>query len=214
MKIAVSFLEIKKNLIENIKKLNNAKISTFHFDIMDGCFVLNKTRDFEEDKQLAQIMAKPFDVHLMVKDVKKYVDWYAKLNPEWITFHLEIGNTKELIKYIKRKKLDVGISIKPDTSIEKIIPYLDEIDVVLLMSVPPGKGGQKFLKKTTARIEYLYKYRQQKNLSFLIQVDGGINDKTIKEVSKADVVVVGSYITKCKEYDNQVENLIKGVKNN
>ncbi len=208
MKLAASFLGVK-NPVKVIKELNDSKIDFFHYDIMDGIFVKNKTRDFKEDLVLKKIMKKPFDVHLMVKDVRNYVDLYKTLNPLWITFHLEIGETKELINYVKNQNIEVGLSLNPNTSIEKLIPFLKEIDVVLVMSVEAGLGGQKFLNKVIDRIAYLHNYRKNHGLSFLIQVDGGINNKTIKKCQLADIAVVGSYITSSSNYNEQITFLRK-----
>ncbi len=207
MQIAVSFLGIEKDLVKNLQLLNKTDVDYFHYDIMDGKFVENKTGLFKQDLAISKTLKKSFDVHLMVDDVKKYVDQYMLLKPEWITFHLEIGDTDNLIKYIKDKKIDVGISIKPNTAIDKLLPFLAKVDVVLIMSVEPGAGGQRFLKKAIDRINYLYKYRQEHNLKYIIQVDGGINDKTIKMVRTADVVVVGSFITNSNDYQKKLDLL-------
>lgn len=209
MEIAVSFLGIKEKIATEIEKLNETEVAYFHFDVMDGNFVTNKTRPFAEDKKIANIMNKSYDVHLMVNNVKEYVDLYAGLEPEWITFHLELGDTEELINYVKEKNIEVGLAINPTTSIDKIIPYLHDIDVVLLMSVPPGESGQSFVEKTITRMEYLINYRHQNNLNFMIQVDGGINSETIQWIKKADVVVVGNYITKSKDYVKQISSLLE-----
>ncbi len=206
MKISASFLQADQPA-KTVLELNQTKIDFFHFDIMDGQFVANQTRDFKVDQDLALLMEKPFDVHLMVEDVIKYVDLYKNLNPQWITFHLEVGDTKKLIEYIKKQGIEVGLSLRPDTSIAKLIPYLELIDVVLVMSVEPGQGGQKFLVETKNRIEYLNHYRQNNRLSYLIQVDGGINNQTITECQNADIVVVGSYLTEGINLKRRVNNL-------
>ncbi len=207
MKISVSFLSIEESLIPKLVKLNKTSADFFHFDIMDGDFVENKTRNFAIDTIISKVLKKPYDVHLMVKDVKKYVDDYSKLKPTHITFHLEVGNTKELIEYVKEKNIEVGISLKPATPIKDLLPYLKDIDVVLVMSVEPGKGGQEFLEEAVTRIDYLEKYRHEHNLAFMIQVDGGINDETIKKCQNADIAVVGSYIVNSENYEEQISKL-------
>lgn len=199
MKIAGSFLKVQ-NDIKKIKELEK-NTDQIHFDIMDGIFTENKTNI--KDIQIK----KDIDIHLMVLDIKSYVDKVLKYNPKYITFHLEatdniIGN----INYIKEKNIKVGLAINPETDIEKIYKYLDKIDLVLLMSVPPGKGGQKFTDISN-KLNKLYNYRKENNLSFIIEVDGGINNETIKKVEKADVVVCGSYITDSTNYENQVKQL-------
>ena len=199
MKIAGSFLKIQDN-INKIKELEKCT-DQIHFDIMDGLFTENKTKI--KDIQIK----KDIDIHLMVLDIKSYVDKVLKYNPKYITFHLEAtDNIIENIDYIKEKNVKVGIAINPDTDIEKIYKYLNKIDLVLLMSVPPGKGGQKFID-ISQKLNKVYNYRKENNLSFIIEVDGGINNETIKKVEKADIVVCGSFITDSTNYENQVKIL-------
>ena len=203
MKIAGSFLKIKDD-INKIKELEECT-DQIHFDIMDGIFTENKT-NIEKIN-----IEKDIDIHLMVKDIKTYVDKVLEYNPKYITFHLEAtDNIVENINYIKEKNIKVGLAINPETNIEKIYKYLNKIDLVLLMSVPPGKGGQKFID-ITSKLNKLYNYRKENNLKFIIEVDGGINNETIKKVKKADVVVCGSYITDSRNYKKQVE-LLKSCK--
>lgn len=199
MKIAGSFLKIQDD-INKIKELEKCT-DQIHFDIMDGLFTENKTKI--KDIQIK----KDIDIHLMVLDIKSYVDKVLKYNPKYITFHLEAtDNIIENINYIKEKNIKVGIAINPKTDIEKIYKYLDKIDLVLLMSVKPGKGGQKFIDISN-KLNKLYNYRKENNLSFIIEVDGGINNETIKKVEKADIVVCGSFITDSTNYENQVKQL-------
>ena len=130
----------------------------------------------------------------MVKNVKLYTDLYSLLNPEFITFHIEVGNTLELINYIKNKNIKVGIAIKPNTNVEVLKPYIDKIDLVLIMSVEPGYGGQKFIEKT---MEKITKIRNMKK-DIIISIDGGINKDNINKIKEkeVDMCVIGSYITK------------------
>lgn len=208
MQISASFLSIKENLSDNIKKLDSSNIDYLHLDIMDNLFVPNKTWSFEEARKLLLNTTKPKDVHLMVKDVRKYVDAYALIKPAFITFHVEaVKDTLETINYIKSKKIKVGLSIKPNTSVEQIVPYLPYVDLVLVMSVEPGFGGQAFLNSATDKLAELKKIRAEKKYNYVIEVDGGINDKTIKLVSDADIVVVGSYITNSTNYNEQIASL-------
>lgn len=206
MEISASFLSIKKDLKENIKTLVDTNIDYLHLDIMDGIFVKNKTWTYSELKTLLDTR-KPLDIHLMVSDVKKYVDDFAKLNPEYITFHAEaVSNVKELIYYIHSKGIKVGLSLKPDTNVDTIFDYLPSVDLILLMSVEPGEGGQKFIESTTKKIEYLKKLQPYNH--YKIEVDGGINDETIKYCRKSDIIVVGSFITN-GNYQDQVNKLKK-----
>ena len=205
MKIGGSFLKIQNN-IKKIKELNDV-CDNIHFDVMDGKFTEKKTESFETMKKVNEIITKPKDIHLMVKDIYTYVNLYKDLNPKFITFHFEATNDIEkTIEYIKSFNIKVGLAINPDTNIEKIKDYLYKIDLVLVMSVFPGKGGQEFID-ITSKIKKLKEFRLQNNLNYIIEVDGGINDKSIKQVKDADLVVVGSFITDSINYQKQIDKL-------
>lgn len=207
MKIAASFLDIKGPIQEEVTKLSNLDVDYLHLDVMDGIFVENKTFTYEEFSDITKNSVKPKDVHLMVSDVKRYIDEFAKLNPEFITFHLEAASeVSGVINYIHEKGIKVGISIKPATDVSEIVDYLKYIDLVLVMSVEPGKGGQSFIEESTKKIEQLYNLREKQGYNYVIEVDGGINNETIKLCDKADIVVVGSYITK-QDYAEAIRNL-------
>jgi len=209
MKIAGSFLKIQ-NKKEKINNLNNC-VDYIHYDVMDGKFVENKT-DIQTMIENTKNVTKPKDVHLMVNDIKKYIDEITKLKPNIITFHQEATNSpKEIIDYLHKLNIKAGLAINPNTDLNLIKNYLNIIDLVLVMSVNPGKGGQKFID-ITDKIKQLKNIKTQNNYSYLIEVDGGINDQTIKNVNMADIVVVGSYITDSNDYQKQVEKL-KGEKN-
>ncbi len=195
MKISASFLTIGN--IENVNKLVNCDIDYLHLDIMDGIFVNNKNEVINITNK------KPLDVHLMVNDVYKYIDKYKNLNPSFITFHYEVdADILDVINYIKKFNIKVGLSIKPSTKVEEIIPYLPYLDLVLVMSVEPGQGGQVFIMDTVDKIKRLKELKG----NYLIEVDGGINDSTIDLVKDADIVVVGSYITS-GNYEERIKSL-------
>ena len=195
MKISASFLTIDN--IDNVNKLVDCDIDYLHLDIMDGIFVNNKNEAINITNK------KPLDVHLMVNDVYKYIDIYKKLNPLFITFHYEaVTDILEVVNYIKKFNIKVGLSIKPSTKVEEIIPYLPYLDLVLVMSVEPGQGGQSFIMDTVDKIKKLKELKG----NYLIEVDGGINDNTINLVSDADIIVVGSYITS-GDYEERIKNL-------
>lgn len=211
VKIAGSFLKIQSDAFK-INELD--KVCDFiHFDVMDGQFTEKPTLSINKMEDVLKNLRKPFDVHLMVKDIKKYVDEILAFNPSYIIFHEEATHDiDEMINYIHDKGIKVGIAINPNTSVDKIYPYLDNIDIVLVMSVKAGAGGQPFID-ITDKINKLIKYREENNLSYLIEVDGGINDTTIKLVSGADIVVAGSFITNSDNYQGQIYKLKKALRN-
>lgn len=206
MKISASFLSAP----HRIKELDKANIDYLHCDIMDGVFVKNTTTYFSALEDINNDVKHPLDIHLMVTNIMPYISIYSSLKPEFLTFHLEIGNTAEIISTIKSHNIKAGISIKPETALEEIIPYLNDVDLVLVMSVEPGAGGQKFLDSALEKIKFLNNYRTSQNLDYVIEVDGGINEETIKKCSDADIVVVGSYILKEENINEQINKLIGG----
>ena len=207
MKIAASFLDIKEPKTEELNKLDSLDIDYLHLDVMDGIFVENKTYTFEEFYDITRLTTKPKDIHLMVSDVKKYIDEFSRFNPKFITFHYEAASeVSSVINYIKELGIGVGMSIKPSTEVSEISKYLPYLDLILVMSVEPGKGGQTFIEESVKKIEQLYKLREQENYHYQIEVDGGINDETIKKCNKADICVVGSYITK-QDYSEALRKL-------
>lgn len=207
MKIAASFLDIKEPKVEELTKLDRMDIDYIHIDVMDGIFVENKTYSYEEFYDITRFTTKPKDVHLMVSDVKKNIDEFSKMNPKFITFHYEaVSEVSSVINYIKQLGIGVGMSIKPSTDVSEIIEYLDYLDLVLVMSVEPGRGGQSFIEDSVKKIDQLYKLREENKFNYQIEVDGGINDKTINNCKNADICVVGSFITK-NDYNEAIQKL-------
>lgn len=207
MKIAASFLDIKEPKVEELTKLDSMDIDYIHLDVMDGIFVENATYTYEEFYDITRFTTKPKDIHLMVSDVKKYIDEFSKMNPKFITFHYEaVSEVSSVINYIKELGIGVGMSIKPSTDISEISKYLPFLDLVLVMSVEPGRGGQTFIEESVKKIERLYDVKQKENYNYQIEVDGGINNETIKKCNKADICVVGSYITK-QDYSEAIRKL-------
>ena len=199
--ISISILNIKDDE-EKIKMIDNLNTDFIHIDVMDGLFVSNKV-DF---LSLPNVNTK-VDVHLMVYDVKKYIDYYKKYNPEYITFHLEASSDiNTLINYVKSLNIKVGLSIKPNTQLDYLKPYLDKVDLVLVMSVNPGMGGQSFLMSTIDRLKIIHKDSLENK--FLVSVDGGINAETLKYVKPyVNIIVSGYYICKEDNYQMQIDKL-------
>lgn len=204
IKISPSILAAT-NRIESIKKLNNTNADYIHIDVMDGKFVPNTQMPIEEILELEKHSNKPLDVHLMVSNPEIYIKKLSNKKIEYITIHIEIEkDIHYLINKIKSLGYKAGISIKPNTSVNTLIPYLDEIDLVLIMSVEPGFGGQKFMPQS------LYKANELKvlNSKVTIEIDGGVNDTNINEIKKyIDIAVVGSYITNNSDYNKAINNL-------
>lgn len=209
VKVSTSILSIKENLLDNIKKINNTTSDFIHLDIMDGIFVNNKTYTFDEIEEIYKITNKPLDVHLMVQEPLKYIEEYKKINPSYITVHYEVPNYIDCIREIKKNNIKAGISIKPNTKVQDIFNILNEVDLVLIMSVEPGFGGQEFISNSINKINELKKYIDENNLDVLIEVDGGINDETSKKCVGAgtDILVSGSFITNSDNYQVQIDKL-------
>lgn len=204
IKISPSILNTD-NRIESIKKLNNTKADYLHIDAMDGLFVPNTQMKIEEIIELEKHSKIPLDVHLMVENPENYINKLVNKNIKYITIHLEIDkDIHRLIEIIKSLNYKVGISIKPNTSPLELLPYINKIDLVLIMSVEPGFGGQKFIPSS------IDKAKQIKNLNknIIIEMDGGINDTNIANIKPyVDVAVVGSYITNNNDYNKAINNL-------
>ncbi len=208
MEVAVSFLKSKYDLKDTIKKIDETDADYIHVDVMDGEFVSNKTFNYDEIKDILKNTKKSLDIHLMVSNPIDYILKYKNLKPEFITIHSEINkNIYDLIDLIKSYNIKVGISIKPKTSIEQIEKYLKYIDNVLIMSVEPGLGGQKFMDSVLYKIDILDKIRKEKQLNYKISIDGGINNETIKKVNKVDFVISGSYICMSNNYQDKIDSL-------
>ena len=207
MKIAASILDCKDR-INGVLELNRTNISYIHIDVMDGKFVPSIQFDnMGEIRGINLVTKYPMDVHLMMDNPNEYIKELGDMNIEFITIHLEIDkDKKEIFKSIKELGYKVGLSIKPNTNVKDIEPYLDDIDIVLVMSVEPGLGGQSFIEGTVDKIRELKELIGDRNI--LIEVDGGINNETITKIKDVDIAVVGSYISKSDNYYRSVEELL------
>lgn len=216
MYISTSILSVEeKNSTKIFYNLEEAKTDYFHIDVMDGKFVENNTNEkmLNYCNIIKQISNLPLDVHFMVDDVKKFVEEYIKFEPDIITFHYESCSSDEevmeLINFIKENNIKVGLSIKPDTTIEKIYKFLPYIHLILVMTVEPGKGGQALIPETLEKIKKLREYIDDENLDTYIEADGGINLNTIDSVKNAgvDIIVAGSAIIKSEDYKETIKKL-------
>ena len=204
----MSFLKSKYSLKDTIDKINNTDAEYIHVDVMDGNFVPNISCIYNDVKDVLKNTNKMLDIHLMVDNPIKYILEYKNLSPKFITIHSEINNNiDDLVDLIKSYGIGVGLSIKPKTSIEFIEKYLDRVDNVLIMSVEPGKGGQKFMDSVVYKIDILDKIRKNKKLNYKISIDGGINKDTIDKVRNVDFVISGSYICMNEDYQSMIDNL-------
>ena len=206
MKISTSILS-SKNRIESVLELNKTNTDYIHVDVMDGKFVEDvQFETYEKIHSIDLVSKRQMDIHLMVENPLEYINQLSNMNIEFITFHVEVKkDISKIINSIHDMGCKVGLAIKPGTDIKVLEKYLDEIDMVLVMSVEPGKGGQAFLESTVDRIKMIKELIGSRNI--LVEVDGGINDKTIDNVRDVDIVVVGSYIINSDNYYKKIEEL-------
>ena len=212
MKISVSILSCKDK-ISGIKKINKTSADFLHIDFMDGKFTENKSLSIKEVKEINKISTKKLDIHLMVKRVKKYIKKFKSLNVDYMVFHIEAGKkkTKKLLKLIRSYNIKNGLAISPETDINEFEEYITSIDMILLMSVTPGKGGQNFITESEERLLKIKELCQKYNVNPVISVDGGINNKTKDLVKDADMLVAGSYITNSDNYEESIK-ILKSIK--
>ena len=214
IKISPSILSADFSILGNeIKRLQKAKADLIHVDVMDGHFVPNLTIGPPVIKELKKHSKIPFDVHLMISPVHRYIKDYALAGADIITIHPEatknVGASINLIKKLKKK---VGLSLNPNSKIGIINKYLANIDLVLIMSVHPGFGGQKFIPKVLEKIKKLKKLKDQRKLKFDIEVDGGINFSNSKIVKDAGANILVSGTTVFKENNGNLKKNIETLR--
>ncbi len=216
VEVSTSILSIgKENAIKTLYNIETAKTDYFHIDVMDGKFVKDNTNDvmLEYCEYLNSITTVPLDVHLMVEDVEQYIKSYLVFEPNNITFHYEVAkNEEELKKWIdllKENNCKVGISIKPETPVEKIYKFLPYVHLVLVMTVEPGEGGQKLIDDCVFKIQKLKQYIDENNLDVYIEADGGINTENAEKLVNAgcDIIVSGTAITKSNNFAETIKEL-------
>lgn len=207
MLVSTSFLS-SKNIPKDLEKLNETDTDFIHVDIMDGKFTKNKTMPFSEMKNIYKFTSKRLDVHLMVNNPIKYIPLYAELNTEYICFHVEIeDNIEECLETIKKYSIKCGLAISPNTKVSELVPYLPLLDMVLVMSVEPGLGGQSFIDSTEEKIDELRALIDSYDKSILINVDGGINNITKDKCSKADILTAGNYVIGSVDFQEKITSL-------
>ena len=218
IEISASILGVdKEKATRTFYDLETAKIDYFHIDVMDGEFVENNNLELMKDYALtiSHISNLGLDVHLMVKNIENIVEDYLELNPNIITFHIEasenVDRTMSIINKIKQNGIKVGIAISPETKITEIEKYLKYIHTVIVMTVVPGKGGQKLIPETLEKVKELKDFISTNKLDIDIEVDGGINDVTSKNAidSGANILVLGNYLISSSNFNEAV----KAIKN-
>lgn len=190
------------NLESEIRRLENSGIDMLHFDVMDGVFVDNITYGLPILERVRNTTKMFLDVHLMITDPRRYIEKFAAAGADLISFHLESkSDTADTIKAIKSCGIKAAVAIKPATPADEVLRYIPDLDMVLVMTVEPGFGGQSFIAETTDKVRAVRNKITELGLDTLVQVDGGINDKTAPIVKKAgaNVLVSGSYLFNSKD---------------
>lgn len=209
MKVSVSILGLNDRK-KAISLLNNTNCDYIHIDVMDGSFVPNKQFTTEEINNLEIISKKKFDVHLMVDNPREYIENLDISSIEYIIVHSEIAkDINELLDLIKSYNIKCGLSIKPNTDISILTPYLNKLDLILVMSVEPGFSGQEFISNSLDKVSKLKQIIKNNNLDIVMAIDGGINGSNASLVKKSgiDMVVSGSYVTNSLDYQDKINDL-------
>lgn len=198
---------------DEVKEICELGADYIHVDVMDGHFVPNISFGAGVMKSLNEVSSVPYDVHLMIEDPDKYLDTFVTDNTEFITVHQEasvhLDRTIEHIKSLGNGVIKAGVSLNPATPVDILSCIIDKVDLVLIMSVNPGFGGQKFIPQSIDKVRELSRIREEKNLKFLIEVDGGVNGDNahlLKEAG-ADILVAGSYIFKSGDRKKAIESI-------
>ena len=192
--LAADFLHLEKDV-----ELVNDYADIFHLDIMDGTFVPNISYGFPVVEAIARKATKPLDAHLMIVHPEKYVDRFAKVGVQMLSFHLNaVDNAGQVLAQIRAAGMKPGLAINPDIPVERLYPYLDQCDYVVLMSVFAGFGGQKFIDATYNRVAFLKNEIQAQGVNCEIQVDGGVSESNSAKLTElgADILVAGSAVFK------------------
>lgn len=185
------------NLERDVKALAAAGADWIHVDVMDGHFVPNLTIGAPVVAALKKVSPLPLDVHLMIENPHKYLAEFVKAGADVLTIHVEAStDVARDLAHIRSLGAKAGLTLRPGTALDQLIPYLQMVDLVLVMSVEPGFGGQSFMADQVQKCDELKRLRSKLGLSFLIEIDGGINAETARQAASADVYVAGSYVFK------------------
>ena len=201
------------NLGADIQMINQSQADWFHVDIMDGVFVPNLSFGFPVMEALKKLAQKPLDVHLMIVEPDRYIDRFAEMGAANISVHAEAcTHLHRTLQSIRQKGVKAGVAINPHTSIQTLENVGEELDLVILMSVNPGFGGQKFIENTYRKTEMLSEWRSKNGYDFLIEIDGGVNAGNAKKLvdSGADVLVAGNFVFSSENPSQTISDL-KGL---
>lgn len=212
-KVSVSILDCDfKNIAHEINRINKSNADLIHIDIMDGIFVERNTYNLFDMKTISNLSNKKLDVHLMVDNPEKIIDNYILDKTDFISIHVESKcDHFKIFDKLKSNNIKSGIAINPDTDLSILEKYLNYIDMILIMSVYPGKGGQKFLSDTINRLTSLKKLLIKKSINIQLSVDGGVDDSISSNLIKSgsDILVSGSFLIKSKSLKNSIKSLLK-----
>ena len=208
MKVTVSILKSNLEKRETIRQVENTDADYIHVDVMDGQFIPHYALSEYEVKNLFAGSSKQLDIHLMVEDVKKHIDAFKDLNVHSFIFHVESKqNIMDLIKYVHSCGIRVGLALNPETKTDSLLPYLDELDSILIMGVTPGQGGQKLIPETVDKGFVLKGLKNKFNYRYEIGIDGGVNLETRPLLEDFDYLISGSYVCMSDNYQEKIDSL-------
>ena len=210
-KIAPSILAADfSNLSRDCEVVNKSNADWFHLDVMDGLFVPNISFGMPIVSSIRKMTKKPLDVHLMIIEPERYVDKFIEIGSDILTVHIEAtSEMDEILDKMKDSSIKSGIAINPDTPINKLEDYINKVDLVCLMGVHAGFGGQKFIEKTFDRLIELKSLIDSRDSSAVVEIDGGVDNTNSKKLKSlgADILVAGSYIFKSSDINNAIDSL-------